>query len=78
MILAMLRWLMQHIQNATRNRLDYSKMACEMQLDTRIQIGIEILCSLYDAPSPVHAQQMNDACMRSIRMLIEICPKTTH
>ena len=39
---------------------------------------VEIQCSLNDAPSPVHARQMNDAHIRSIRMLIEICPKTNH
>ena len=32
---------------------------------------------LYDAPSPVHARQMNDANMHSIRMLIENDPKLT-
>ena len=46
-------------------------------LDTCIQIGIEIQCSLNDAPSPVHAIQMNDAHMQSISMLIETCPKLT-
>ena len=48
------------------------------QFDTRIPISIEIQCSLYDAPSPVHAIRMNDACMQSISMLIETCPKTNH
>ena len=61
----MLRWLMQHMQNATRNRLGYSKMAYEMQLDNMLlntfsSKCIEIQCGLYDAPSPVHARQMNE------------------
>ena len=47
-------------------------------LDTYIQIGIEIKCSLNDAPSPVHAIRMNDARMHSICMLIETCPKTNY
>ena len=49
-----------------------------MQFDTCIQTGIEIQCSLYDAPSPVHGRQMNGCKHSSIRMLIEICPKTNH
>ena len=34
-------------------------------LDTCIQIGIEIQCSLNDALSLVHARQMNDARMQA-------------
>ena len=48
------------------------------RFDTRIQRGIEIRCSLNDAPSPVHAIRMNDARMQNISMLIETCPKTNH
>ena len=53
-------------------------MAYEMLQITCIQLGIEIRCSLYDAPSPVHARQMNGCNHASIRMLIETCPKTNH
>ena len=62
---------MQHMKNATKNRLGYSKMACECNLMTCIQIDIEIQYSLYDAPSPVHAIQMNGSKHASIGMLIE-------
>ena len=35
-----------HAKMQLENRLGYSKMAYEMQqLDTRIQVGIEILCN---------------------------------
>ena len=44
--------------------------------ETHIQVGIEIRCSLNDAPSLVTTIQMNDAHMQSISMLIETCPKT--
>ena len=33
--------------------------------ETRIQICIEIQCSLNDAPSPVYTRQMNDANMKA-------------
>ena len=49
-----------------------------MLLNTYSNKCIEIQCSKYDAPSPVHVIQMNDANMHSIRMLNEICPKTNH
>ena len=62
----MLRWLMQHMQNATKIGSAILRMVCEMwQLDTRIQVGIEIQCSYHDVPSLVHAKQMNDANMRA-------------
>ena len=57
------------------NRLGYLRWHMK-QLDTRIQISIEIRCSLNAAPSPVHARQMNDARMQAWGMLIEICPTT--
>ena len=51
---------MQDIQNATRIGSANLRMACEMrQLNTRIQVGIEILRSKYDAPSPMCALRMN-------------------
>ena len=49
------------------NRLGYLRWHMNATIDTRIQIGIEIRHSLNDAPSPVHARQMNDANMQSIR-----------
>ena len=74
---------MSRMPNATqakcnKDRLSYSKMSCECNLITCIQIGIERQCSLYDAPSPVHGRRMNECKHASIRMLIEICPKTNH
>mgnify|MGYP003702372437 CR=1 FL=1 len=58
-------------------------MAYEMQLDNMLlntysSKCIEIRCGLYDVPSPVHARQMNECKHASIRMLIEIFPKTNH
>ena len=53
-------------------------MAREMLQLTCIQLGIEIQCSKYDAPSPVYARHMNDANMHGIRMLIETCPRTNN
>ena len=49
------------------NRLGYLRWHMNATIDTRIQIGIEIQCSLNDTSSPVHARQMNDARMQSIR-----------
>ena len=63
----MLRWLMQHMRDAARIGSASLWMACEMQQLTRIQVRFEIQCSLHDAPSPMHAIQMNDARMHSIR-----------
>ena len=69
---------MQHMRNAVRIDSANLRMSWEIrQLDTCIQLGIEIQCGLYVAPSPVHARQMNDANMHSIRMLIENDPKLT-
>ena len=54
------QWLMQHIQKAIKIGSIILRMAYEMrQFDTRIQLRIEIQCSKYDAPSPVHARQIN-------------------
>ena len=49
------------------NRLGYLGWHMNVTIDIRIQRSIEIRCSLNDAPSPVHARQMNDANMQSIR-----------
>ena len=57
------------------SRLGYLRWHMNVTFDTCIQIGIEIQCSLNDAPSPVHAIRMNECKHANIRMLIEICPK---
>ena len=49
-----------------------------MLLDMHPSKCFEIQCSLNDAPSLMHARQMNDARMQSISMLIETCPKTNN
>ena len=63
--------LMQHMKNAI-NRLGYLRWHMNATLDNMLSNtysskSIEIQCGLNDAPSPVHARQMNDACMQSIR-----------
>ena len=66
------------MQNATKVGSVILRWHMNATIDTCIQIGIEIKCSLNDAPSLVHAIRMNDARMQSISMLIETCPKTNH
>ena len=74
---------MQHMLNATKIgsailRWHMNATLDNMVLYTYSRKYIEMQCSLNDAQSPVHARQMNGCTHASIRILIEICPKTNH
>ena len=55
---------MQHMQNTTKIGSAILRSHVKCNLITCIQIGIEIQCNKYDAPSPVHAIRMN-RCMHA-------------
>ena len=74
----MLRWLMQHKQNAARIGSANLRWHVRCNLVHVFKSELKYDAVSYDASSPVHAIQMSDANMHSIRMLIETYPKTNH